>query len=204
MGVAEARKYIEELHRKQANPYLWPDYLTGLPDKAAILKKLEEVFPRLGKLSVAYVRLANVHPYLIKYGPDRHAEVIQWAAAILKTSCERCENCFVGTLSTHDFIVMCDAEHMEKHLKEAARTFRKKAEQYYSQKDLKSKTVMSFSRNGGKVDIGLMKLVCVVANRKLPVEKKDLLPHMGKVCEKIEMGSGGDDIVVMTADLLGA
>ncbi len=200
MGVTEAKKYIEDLHRKQANPYLWPDYLTGLPDKAAILKKLEEVFPRLGKLSVAYVRLADIHPYLIKYGPDRHAEVIQWAAAILKTTCERCKNCFVGTLNTHDFIVMCETPNMAKHLKEAARTFSKKAEHYYSKKDLKSRTVMSFNRNGKKVNIGLMKLVSAIAESKLPVEKKNLLQHMGRVCERMEMESGGDGIVVMTPD----
>jgi GGDEF domain-containing protein len=202
MGLAEAKKYIEELHRKQANPYLWPDYLTGLPDKAAILKKLEEVFPRMGKLSLAYVRVANVHPYLIKYGPDSHAEVIQWAAAILKTTCEKCENCFVGTLSTHDFVVMCETANMVKHLKDAARIFSKRAEQYYSKKDLKSKTVMSFSRDGRKVNIGLMKLVSVIADRKLPVEKKNLLHHMGRVCETME--SGGDEIAVMTADMFPA
>ncbi len=199
MGLAEAKKYIEELHRKQANPYLWPDYLTGLPDKAAILKKLEEVFPRLGQLSVAYVRVANVHPYLIKYGPDSHAEVIQWAAAILKTTCEKCENCFVGTLSTHDFIVMCETANMVKHLKDAARVFSKRAEQYYSRKDLKSKTVMSFSRDGRKVNIGLMKLVGVIVDRKLSVEKKKLLYYMGRVCETLE--SGGEGIAVMTADM---
>jgi GGDEF domain-containing protein len=199
MGVAEARRYIEELHKKQENPYLWPDYLTGLHDKAAIIKKLEEVFPRLGKLSIAYVRLANIHPYLIKYGPDKHAEVIQWAAAILKTTCEKCENCFVGTLSTHDFVVMCEAPKMAKHLKDAAGIFRKKAEKYYSNEDLKSKTVMSFSRNGKKVNIGLMKLVSVIVDKKPPVEKKNLFQCMGRVCEAME--SEGDDITVMTRDM---
>ncbi len=39
MGLAEAKKYIQELHKKQSDPFLWPDYLTGLPDKAAIIKK---------------------------------------------------------------------------------------------------------------------------------------------------------------------
>jgi GGDEF domain-containing protein len=199
MGVAEARRYIEELHKKQENPYLWPDYLTGLPDKAAIIRKLEEVFPRLGKLSVAYVRLANIHPYLVKYGPDKHAEVIQWAAAILKTTCEKCENCFVGTLSTHDFVVMCDASKMAKHLKDAAGIFRKKAEMYYANEDLKNKAVMSFSRNGKTVNIGLMKLVSVIVDKKPPVEKKNLFQHMGRVCEAME--SGGDDITVMTRDM---
>jgi GGDEF domain-containing protein len=198
MGVTEAKKYITELHRKQADPFLWPDYLTGLPDKAAILKKLEDVYPRLGKLSVAYVRLANIHPYLIKYGPDRHAEAIQWAAAILKTSCEKCDNCFVGTLSTHDFVVMCETPNIMKYLNEAARIFAKKAEIFYSGKDLKNRTIMSFTRNGKKVNIGLMKLVSVVADRKLPVEKKNLLQHMGRQCETME--SEGDGVVMMAAD----
>jgi GGDEF domain-containing protein len=199
MGVAEARRYIEELHKKQENPYLWPDYLTGLPDKAAIIKKLEEVFPMLGKLSIAYVRLANIHPYLVKYGPDKHAEVIQWAAAILKTTCEKCQNCFVGTLSTHDFVVMCEASHMAKLLKDAAGTFRKTAEKYYSSGDVKNKAVMSFSQNGKKVNIGLMKLVSVIVDTKPPVEKKNLFQHMGRVCESME--SQGDGIAVMTRDM---
>jgi GGDEF domain-containing protein len=199
VGVAEAKRYIEELHKKQENPYLWPDYLTGLPDKAAIIKRLEEVFPGLGRLSIAYVRLAHVHPYLIKYGPDKHAEIIQWAAAILKTTCEQCKDCFVGTLSTHDFIVMCDTANMSKNLKDAAAIFRKKAEKYYSEEDLKNKTVMSFTRDGKKVNIGLMKLVAVVVDKKQPVEKKHLLQHMGRACEAME--SEGDDITVMTRDM---
>ena len=39
MGFKEAKKYISELHKKQDDPYLWPDYLTGLPDKNAIVQK---------------------------------------------------------------------------------------------------------------------------------------------------------------------
>ena len=135
MGIAEARKYIQQLHRRQENPDLWPDFLTGLPDRAAIIKRLEQVYPHIGRYSVAYVRIANVHPYLIKYGPDRHAEIIQWAAAILKTTCEKCSKCFVGTVSTHDFVIMCETKNMTKHFKEAARLFRKKAEAFYNEED---------------------------------------------------------------------
>ncbi len=200
MGITEAKKYIEELHRKQNNPYLWPDYLTGLPDKAAIIKKLEEVFPRLGKLSVAYVRIANVHPYLMKYGPDRHAEVIQWAAAILKTTCAKCRDCFVGTMSTHDFVVMCDTENMVKHLKEAGRTFRVQTRKFYSKEDSGSESVMSFSRNGQRINIGLMQLVSVIADRKLPVEKKNLLQKMGKACEAAE--TDGKEITVVSEEMV--
>lgn len=200
MGIAEAKRYIQELHKKQDNPYLWPDYLTGLPDKTAILQKLEEVFPKLGKLSIAYVRIANVHPYLIKYGPDRHAEVIQWAAAILKTTCEQCRNCFVGTLSTHDFVVMCDAQDMVGHLKEAGRIFKARTRRYYAKEDSQSGSVMSFSRDGERVNIGLMQLVAVIAEKKVPVEKKNLLPTMGKVCEAAETNS--KDITVLSGDVL--
>ena len=200
MGVTNAKKYIEELHKKQENPFLWPDFLTGLPDKAAIIKKLEDVFPRLGKLSISYVRIANIHPYLIKYGPDKHAEIIQWAAAILKTTCEKCKDCFVGTLSTHDFIIMCDRKNMIKHLREAGRIFNKKVESYYTKDDLRNKTVMSFNRSGERVNIGLMKLVAVVADRKLQIEKKHLIQNMGRVCEVLE--ATGDDITVMTDDMI--
>ena len=68
MGLTVAKDYIKELHKRQENPYLWPDYLTGLPDKAAIIHRLAEVYPRLGRYAIAYVRVANVHPYLLKYG----------------------------------------------------------------------------------------------------------------------------------------
>jgi hypothetical protein len=47
MGLVEARKYIQDLHKRQSNPYLWPDYLTGLPDKAAIIKKMSEIRSKL-------------------------------------------------------------------------------------------------------------------------------------------------------------
>jgi GGDEF domain-containing protein len=200
VGIAEAKKYIHELHKKQDNPYLWPDYLTGLPDKAAIIKRLEDVFSRLGKFSIAYVRIANVHPYLIKYGPDRHAEVIQWAAAILKTTCEKCENCFVGTLSTHDFVIMCETENLVKHVKEAGRIFKAQTRKYYSREDCISNSVMSFSRNGKRVNIGLMRLVTVIADKKLPVEKKNLLQKMGKACEAAE--TGGKDIIILADNMV--
>lgn len=195
MGIAEARKYIQQLHRRQENPDLWPDFLTGLPDKAAIIKRLEQVYPHIGRYSVAYVRIANVHPYLIKYGPDRHAEIIQWAAAILKTTCEKCSKCFVGTVSTHDFVIMCETKNMTKHFKEAARLFRKKVEAFYNEEDQASKTTLSFNRNGGKINIGLMGLKAVIADKKLNIKKSHLLQDMGKACEGIE--GTGEDIVVM-------
>ena len=193
MGIAEAKKYIQELHKRQDNPYLWPDFLTGLPDKSAIVKKLEEVYPKMGRYAVAYVRIANIQPYLIKYGPDRHAEIIQWAAAILKTTCEKCSKCFVGTVSTHDFVVTCETKNMVKHIKEASRTFKKKVETFYTKADLSSKTTLSFRRNGERIHIGLMGLKAVVADKKTGIKKSHLLQEMGKACESLE--SMVEDIV---------
>src|SRR3990172_7253730 len=156
MGTAEARKYIQELRRKQENPYLWPDFLTGLPDKPAILKKLGEAFPKLGKYSIAYVRIANIHPYLIKYGPDRHADIIQWAAAILKTTADK-QKGFVGAFSSHNFILVCAKGGAEAIIKEATELFNKKALAFYSDEDVKKGCVMSFMGDGKKIKVGFMK-----------------------------------------------
>jgi len=200
MGIMEAKKYIEKLRKKQDNPYLWPDFLTGLPDKAAIIKKMEETFPRLGRYSIAYVRIANIQPYLIKYGPDNHADIIQWAAAILKTTCDKCKNCFVGTLSTHDFIMICETKDLVRHMKEAGRVFKKKVESYYTKEDLKNKTILSFKRDGERVDIGLIRLVSVIADRKLQTQRTNLLESMGRACEAMERTT--EDIIAMSDDMI--
>jgi GGDEF domain-containing protein len=201
MGIAEAKKYIQELHKKQENPYLWPDFLTGLPDKSAIIKRLDEIYPKMGRYAVAYVRIANIHPYLIKYGPDKHAEIIQWAAAILKTTCEKCSKCFVGTVSTHDFVIMCETKVMTKHVREAARIFKKKVEAFYTPEDLSSKTTLSFRRNGEKINIGLMGLKAIIAEKKLSIKKSHLLQDMGKACESME--GTEDDVIVMSDEKAG-
>jgi GGDEF domain-containing protein len=186
MGIAEAKRYIRELHEKQADPFLWPDFLTGLPGKAAIISRLEEIFPELGRYAVAYVRIANIQPYIIKYGPEKHADIIQWAAAILKTSCEKCRKCFVGTLSTHDFIVVCEAKEILKHIKEASVLFRRKMQTYYREEDIKKKSVLSFRSDGGRVTIGLVKLVSVIADGKVTVPRGDLVQTMGRLCDRAE------------------
>jgi len=198
MSLAEAKRYIQELHKKQGNPYLWPDYLTGLPDKSAIIKKLEDVFPKLGKYSIAYVRIANIHPYVIKYGPDKHADIIQWAAAVLKTTCEKCKGCFVGTLSTHDFILMCETKNMVKHIKYAGRFFGKRVTTYYKKEDLNKQTTLSFKKNGGVVNIGLMRLATVIVDKKPRFAKSLLIHHMGRVCQELERTDGS--IVIMGDD----
>lgn len=199
MGLTEAKRYIRELHKKQDDPCLWPDFLTGLPDRNAVVRKLEYFFPRLGKYAIAYVRISNIHPYLIKYGPDRHAEIIQWAAAILKTTCEKCPKCFVGALSTHDFVVMCESDRMEKHMKEAGRLFGKKMKTFYSPEDLRKKTTLSFRRDGESVHIGLLKLTTVIAMESTGVEKSNVLQHMSRLCESGEAASR--EILIMAENL---
>jgi GGDEF domain-containing protein len=195
MGLTEAKRYIQELHKKQENPYLWPDYLTGLPDKSAIIRKLEDVFPKLGRYSIAYVRIANIHPYLIKYGPDKHADIIQWGAAVLKTTCDKCEGCFVGTLSTHDFILMCETKNMIKHIKSANKLFARRLGAYYTKEDVNKQTTLTFKKNGGTVNIGLMKLASVIVDKKPRFEKSLLIHHMGRVCQELERTDGA--IVVL-------
>ena len=201
MGLTEAKKYIQDLRKKQNNPFLWPDYLTGLPDKSAIIKKMDEVFPKLGEYSVVYLRIDNIQPYLLKYGPAKHAEIIQWAAAILKTSSDKCPNSFVGTLNTHDFIAICETKKMVELIDGAREIFRKKASTYYSKKDLAKGVTLSFDRNDGKkVNLGLMKFIAVVVNRKLRLKRSSLIPDMARICDALE--GTEEDIVVMSNDMI--
>jgi len=201
MGLSDARKYIQQLRKRQNDPFLWPDFLTGLPDKAAILKKLEDVYPKLGKISIAYVRISNIHSYLIKYGPNHHADIIQWAAAILKTSAVQCKNGFVGTLSTHDFIVTCESRQMPKLLDEADDLFERQMRTYYSQKDLKDRTTLSFTGDGETdIRVGLMKLVYVIADKKLSVERGDFILNMAGICDAVE--GSGEDMMVLNQDMI--
>lgn len=201
MGIAEAKKYIQLLHKKQENPYLWPDYLTGLPDKASIIKKMHEASPKLGEYSIAYIRIANIQPYILHYGPDKHAEIIQWAAAIIKTTADKCSNSFAGTFNTHDFIIICKTKSVVKLFAEAREIFRKKVLTYYSGKDLAKEMILFYDRNEGKkINKGLMKLIAVVADKKLRVKRSYLLMNMTRVCDALE--GSEDDIVVMKNDMI--
>jgi GGDEF domain-containing protein len=201
MGISEAKKYIRELHERQKDPYLWPDYLTGLPDKAAILHKLDQVLPKLGKFSVAFVRIANIQPYLIKYGPDRHADIIQWAAAILKTTADGCRNGFAGTLGTHDFMVICESDDMQELMAVASGMFDRRIKEYYSKDDLTRQATLTYKKNGGHdIKRGLMQLIYVIADRKLPLRKSDLILHMAKVCDRLEASS--ERSALMTEDMV--
>jgi GGDEF domain-containing protein len=201
MGLTDAKKYIQDLRKKQNNPFLWPDYLTGLPDKAAIIKKIDEVFSKLGEFSVAYLRIDNIQPYILKYGPAKHAEIIQWAAAILKTSADKFPNSFAGTLNTHDFIIICETKNMVNLIEEARKIFRKKASTYYSQKDLAKGVTLSFDRNDGeKVNLGLMKFIAVVISKKLRVKRSRLILDMARICDALE--GTEEDITVMSNDMI--
>ena len=201
MGLIEAKKYIQDLRKKQSDPFLWPDYLTGLPDKSAIIKKIEEIFSKLGEYSVVYLRIDNIQPYLIKYGPAKHAEIIQWAAAVLKTSSDKFPNSFVGRLNTHDFIAICETKNVVTFIEAAREIFRKKASTYYSQKDLAKGVTLSFDRNDGKkVNLGLMKFIAVVADRKLRVKRSRLILDMARICDALE--GTEEDIVVMSNDMI--
>ena len=201
MVINEAKQYIQDLRKKQKNPYLWPDYLTGLPDKASIIKKMDEVFPKLGEYSIAYVRIANIQPYLIKNGSDSHAEIIQWAAAILKTSSDKRSSSFVGTLSTHDFIVMCHTKKIAKLLEEVREIFRKKVSSFYSKEDLKKELTLSFDRNDGKkINFGLMKFIAVVADKKLRVNKGQLIRNMAGICDAMDVTE--NEVIVITDNML--
>ncbi len=187
MGLREAKKYIDALHKKQGNPYLWPDFLTGLPDRAAVLKKLYSIYPRLGNYSVAYIKIANIHPYILKYGYDRHAETIQWAAAILKTLSSEIKGSFVGTVGTHDFVFISKTNSIDDILKKANSLFKRKTLSFYSKDDKKRGYVLSFKRADGKnVKIGFMKFVTVLLKRPANIEKMQLIPTLSQLCTKIE------------------
>lgn len=189
MGISESKKYIQDLHAKQENPYLWPDFLTGLPDKAAILHKINEITSELGTYSVAYVRICNIESYLMKYGHNRHAEIIQWAAAILKTTADKFKKSFVGVMRSHDFIVVCRLKDMPLLIKEAEKLFNKKIAGFYKKEDLNAKTTISFSKGkGAKITVGLMRFVTAMADGDINVNQGILFRNMEKICDEMERG----------------
>ncbi|RMG68894.1 MAG: hypothetical protein D6710_09570 [Nitrospirae bacterium] len=187
MGLKEAKRYIQELHKKQDNPFLWPNYLTGLPDRQAVLKKLDSVYPKIGSYGIAFVRIGNIHPYLLKYGYNRHSELIQWAAAILKTSCKGVRGSFVGTVGTHDFLLIAPAKRLDSLLSASDRLFRKKAMQFYNETDRSRGYIFSFKDDSGSnVKVGLMKLISYVIKEKPEVEKLNLIPYLERLCREKE------------------
>ena len=189
MGIRDAKKYIGELHKKQSNPYMWPDFLTGLPDKVAIITKLDEVYPKIGEYSVSLVRIANVQPYLNKYGPSKHIEIIEWAAAILKSTADKYNGLFIGAFSTHDFIAMGKSSDIKKFFKEASDLFDKKVLEFYTEKDRQNRLVFSFMRDGVRIDVGLMKLLNVSIEDKKDCQKTQILQNLVNLCAVCEIPS---------------
>ncbi len=187
MGLPEINKYIKELRRKQSDPGNWPDYLTGLPGKSAILHELDKIYPKLGRNSVAYVRIANIYPYLIKYGYSHHADLIEWSAAILKTTAEGLdEGSFVGTIGTHDYIVISKQSEMDGILEKSQELFEKKARACYSPEDRKKGVILSFEAGGKTMRVGLMKLIYAATDEKINLPKIDILPYLSGLCSRLE------------------
>lgn len=182
MGLNDAKKYISALHKRQDNPLLWPDYLTGLPNTHSIIRMTREAYPKLGKYAIAYICIGNINTYLIKYGADRHAEIIQWAAAILKTTADK-HNCFVGASSrSHDFVAIGKKQDVKNLLDEASKLFNRKVKSFYDERDLSRKSVFSFVSDGEEVNLGLMKLASSVIDSKTEVPREEILAYLEKNC----------------------
>jgi hypothetical protein len=184
VGLSEAKKYLTELHRRQNNLDLWPDFLTGLPGKTATIRKVNGAYPRLDRNAIVYTRIANVQPYLLKYGYHQHTIIIQWAAAILKTAMEKYKG-FVGAFDTHDFIAIVRKKDAASFVSEAKALFEKKMKSFYSDEDRKKNAVLSFEGNGGHIDMGLMTLMSVMTDDAPPAAEK-LIPNLLRRCNRIE------------------
>lgn len=184
MGIQDARRYITELHRKQNRPDFWPDFLTGLPDKTASIRKANDVRASLDRHVVLLLRIANIRPYLLKYGPRKHTEIIQWAAAILKTTMDNFGG-FVGAYDTHDFIAVCRRKDAAAFLEDTARMFGRKIKTFYSDEDLRKKNILSFMGDGRQVEVGFMELLSV-SSEEVPATGESFIPHLVKQMNELE------------------
>ena len=186
MGLAEARKYITQLHKKQDDPCCWPDFVTGLPGRPAVMKQMELVYPRLGRDAAAYLRITNIYPYLMKYGYQHHTGLIEWEAAILKTEAGRVRGSFVGAMGSHDFVVTARRTEIDGILEEAGDLFAQKTAPLYSPEDRKRKFIITFKGGDGDVRVGLMGLACARVAEKPPVSRPDFLPYLAALCSEME------------------
>lgn len=185
MGITEAKKYLSQLHRRQGKPELWPDFLTGLPDKTTSIRKVNEAYPKLDRYVVSFIRIANIQPYLIKYGSGKHTEIVQWAAAILKTTMDNHKG-FVGAFDTHDFVAICRRKDLDAFLSEAERVFGNKVKSFYSENDLRRKSILSFKGDNRQIEVGLMKLLSVSTGTEKNVPPEGLIPHLVKCLNRHE------------------
>ena len=187
LSLTRAKEYIRKLHSKQSNPNLWPDFLTGLPDKAAVLRRVNETLPRLGTQAVAYVRIANINPYLLKYGAEHHAELVQWAAAVLRTSADDYgRGYFVGAVKTHDFVVLGRTPNVEGIVRKANSLFLKRTRNMYSEQDLERGYIISFQKGRARVNIGLMRLIYVLADSSCSLGQGEFMGTLQELCAEAE------------------
>lgn len=185
MGILDAKKYIADLKKKQDDPYQWPDFLTGLPDKNASLRKALEVYDTLGRETIFFFRIVNIEPYLIKYGPEQHADIIQWGAAILKTTADKYKG-FAGTFGTHDFVVACPTKDSVKFVQEAMKLFSSKTLSFYKKEDVMNGNLFSFKIGKKDVRVGLMKLIYASLSEKPDMPKDRLMKYLEHKCGEIE------------------
>lgn len=189
MGLKEAKAYIKKLHKLQDNPDNWPDYLTGLPDGAAVMKKIDGIYDKLGKYAVSYVKISNINPYVIKYGTSSHAEIIQWAAAFLKTTASEYKETFVGAVGTHEFVVVSRTEDTGELIEKARNLFAGKIKRYYAKSDLEKKYILPFKNNKETVNIGFMDLSYSSINRPDDIEKHNIIPYLARLSRESEEGA---------------
>lgn len=185
MRRAEVKKHIDELRKKQNDPYSWPDFLTGLPGKSAVIRMLDGVYAKPGH-AIAYVRIANIYPYLIRYGYENHAEIIEWAAAALKTASDTTPGSFAGTVGTHDFVLMAREKHIDGVLDRASAFFGRHAKRYYTPDDRQKGTVLCYQIAGKTMQVGLMRLIHFCVKGKPPVTKAELIAYLADMCSKLE------------------
>lgn len=180
MSIKEAQKYINGHRKRQADPFLWPDFMTGLPDRAAVQHMIDKHFNKLDTHLIAYICIDNIQPYLVKYGSKNHIEIIQWAAGILKTTADAHKG-FVGIMDTHDFVAIIKNSEFEKFIKTVSDRFSRKTRSFYSEKDLENGYVLAFSRDGKDIKMGLMSLEhTTTRGREIPRER--LLQELERSC----------------------
>ena len=185
MSARSALKYISDLHKRQRDPAQWPDFLTGLPDRYAVLRAIDDAYSQLDKKSITYLRIANIHPYLLKYGTERHIPIIEWCAAILKVAADK-YGLFIGAYDTHDFVAIGDRAKVEAFIAEASSEFEKKALTFYSKEDASREHFLSFRRESEQVNIGRMKLIHSTVVRASGLPRAQVVLYLSSMCTESE------------------
>lgn len=185
MSIKSAQKYINDLHKKQQDPSQWPDFLTGLPDRYAVLRSIDDAYSHLDKKFISFLRIANIHPYLLKYGNERHIQVIEWGAAILKVTADK-YGFFVGAYDTHDFVVIGDKNKMDDFIADVSGQFDKKSLSFYDKDDVSRPNFLSFKRDGKQVNIGYMKFISASINKISSLPKAQVILYLSSMCAEAE------------------